>query len=272
LIYQTYIPAPPLSSFVDLFWFNQGYVPPHAMERILPDGSMSLIINLREDRVRAYNRETHGECGSLRGSLIAGAYSEFSIIDTKCQESTLGVHFRPGGASAFFRLPACELRNQDAGLEEFWGVEAFHLREQLLQAETPAMKFRMMEKYLFEHFEDPSARHSAVRFALREFQLVPHARTVAEVTNQIGLSPKRFIQRFNDEVGLTPKLFCRVRRFQQVLKMIGDGRVDWAAVAASCGYFDQAHFIHDFQSFSGLNPTTYVARRGEYYNHVPLAD
>jgi AraC-like DNA-binding protein len=96
---------------------------------------------------------------------------------------------------------------------------------------------------------------------------------VGSVTEDIGLSPKRFIQVFQDEVGLKPKLFCRVRRFQQVLHAISLGQeIDWADVAIDCGYFDQAHFIHDFRAFSGLNPSEYVARRTEHLNHVPLVD
>ena len=69
------------------------------------------------------------------------------------------------------------------------------------------------------------------------------------------------------------KLFCRIQRFQEVLHLIGTGRqVEWADVALTCGYFDQAHFIHDFRTFSGLNPTAYLAQRSEHLNHVPLPD
>ena len=102
-------------------------------------------------------------------------------------------------------------------------------------------------------------------------------RTISEVTEQIGLSPRRFIQLFSEEVGLTPKLFCRVRRFQQVLRSLQHGtlngrQIDWADIASSCGYFDQAHFIRDFRAFSGLNPTAWLPLRGEHINHVRIPD
>lgn len=113
--------------------------------------------------------------------------------------------------------------------------------------------------------------HPAVAFALREFHAVPHAQTVAEVTDRIGLSPRRFISVFTGAVGLSPKTYCRVQRFQAALCAISRGeRVVWTDVAASCGYYDQAHFIHDFRAFSGLTPSAYLARRGEHPNHVPL--
>ena len=109
--------------------------------------------------------------------------------------------------------------------------------------------------------------------ALRQFASRPQATSIAAVTEQIGLSPKRFIEAFRDEVGLTPKVFCRIRRFQQALAQIDQrGKVDWTAVALDAGYFDQAHFIHDFRAFSGINPSAYLARQSPYRNHVPLSD
>ena len=91
------------------------------------------------------------------------------------------------------------------------------------------------------------------------------------MTDSIGLSPRRFIEVFSQQVGLTPKRFCRVQRFQHVLRSIYTrDSVDWADLALTCGYFDQAHFIHDFRAFSGLSPTAYADQRGRHPNHVPL--
>ncbi len=89
------------------------------------------------------------------------------------------------------------------------------------------------------------------------------------------MSDRRFIQLFSQHVGLTPKLFCRVQRFQQVLRNVfstagADSVIDWPQIALACGYFDQSHFIHDFRAFSGINPTTYVANKTQFQNHVAL--
>ena len=98
----------------------------------------------------------------------------------------------------------------------------------------------------------------------------PSVVAVSQVADQLGLSHKHFIDCFRAQVGLTPKRFCRVRRFQRALAGIGaGGAVDWAQLACACGYFDQAHFIHDFRAFSGLKPSAYLAQRGELLNFVP---
>lgn len=272
MLARHYVPQPPLSDFVELFWLYEGYSQPHYKERLLPDGSMELVINLNEDQSRVYDRHNPTEYQSTRGVLV-GAQSEFFVIDTAEQYSVIGVHFKPGGAFPFFKLPAGELHNQHVSLDLLWGTGARELRDRLLEAPTAEAKFRILEESLVAHAAKPLLRHPAVGFALREFGDRRNTPSIADVTGQIGLSSRRFIDVFSDEVGLTPKLFCRVRRFQKVLRSIGKGQqVDWAGVALDCGYFDQAHFIHDFRAFSGLSPTAYAAHRTEHLNHVPILD
>jgi len=142
---------------------------------------------------------------------------------------------------------------------------------ELLGARSETETFQILESMLLARARGAFDRHPAVAFALKEFQGTAHARAVGEVTEQTGLSARRFIDVFEKEVGLTPKLFCRVRRFQKVLRLIRSGsEIDWTEIALSCGYYDQAHFIHDFRAFSGVNPSTYVASFTPHMNHVPI--
>ena len=270
---RTYILPPPLSEFVALFWLYEGVAAPHAKERVLPTGTMELVINLREDTLRVYDRQDYTRFQSFRGSVLCGAHSEFFVIDTASQAAIMGVHVKPGGAFPFLQRPAGEVHNTHVSLDTLWGAKAPALRERLLSATTPETRFCILEQFLFAQASRPLARHPAVAAALKELQCVPQTRTLSDLVEHIGLSPRRFIQVFRAEVGLTPKLFCRIQRFQEVVRRIGRGQpVDWLDVALACGYFDQAHFIHDFRAFSGLTPTTYLAQGSEHLNHVPLYD
>jgi AraC-like DNA-binding protein len=271
MIFHTHVPGPPLSDFVELMWFGDDYCVPHALERVLPTGDMSLIINLHEDRTRVYDRDDLRKCKTFPGAILVGAHSRFSVIDTAEQRTTAGAVFKPGGAFPFFKLPAGELQDDDVPLDVLWRAEASLLRERLLEAQTPQAKFAAFERVLLAKIVKPLERHPAVRFAVGNFLRRPHG-AISSVTQQIGLSERRFIQVFADQVGLTPKLFCRVQRFQQVLRQLTrTDDIDWAQIALSCGYFDQAHFIHDFRAFSGINPSTYLANKTQFQNHVVIA-
>lgn len=271
MIAHTYVPPPPLADFVALFWLYEGRALPRTQERALPTGTTELVINLRADRITVYDRDDHDRSRRFPGALVCGPHAEYFVIDRHDQEAILGVHFKPGGARPFFRHPASDFRNAHVALDALWGARAGELRERLLAAPAPAGKFRLLEQALLAAATRPLARHPAVAFALREFRRAPHALTIADVTGRVGLSGRHFGELFGAEVGLTPKLFCRVRRFQTLLQRIEAGRpIDWADLAAACGYYDQAHCIRDFRAFSGLSPTAYLAQRGEHPNHVPL--
>ena len=74
-----------------------------------------------------------------------------------------------------------------------------------------------------------------------------------------GLSPRQLRRRFLLEVGVGPKLLCRLLRFQQIFKAVDRNEANWAAVAVDCGYYDQAHLINDFRQFADQTPSLLMA-------------
>ena len=271
MLYLAHRPSPPLSDFVALFWLYEGYDVPHKRERLLPDGTVELVINLKEDRIRVYDSEDAANFHTIPGCVVSGPRSEFFIIDTESEAMTVGVHFKPGGAFPFFKFPPAELSNQSVGLDCLWGAASAHLREQLLEAPTPEKKFFVLERCLLQELAKPMERHPAVAFALHQFSRRSQAPSVSEIVKQIGFSQRHFIELFGNEVGLTPKVFCRVDRFQRIIRSAHDcGDIHWAELALDCGYYDQSHFIHDFQSFAGITPSEYLEHRTPHVNHVPM--
>jgi AraC-like DNA-binding protein len=94
---------------------------------------------------------------------------------------------------------------------------------------------------------------------------------VRQVCDASGYRPKRFIQLFENYVGLTPKVLCRVLRFQAVLDRIAARQtINWPKVALDCGYFDQSHLIRDFREFSGICPSDYRPVEPDRRNHVAV--
>ena len=274
MLYRLYRPPPPLGHFVELLWLYEGFRPAHPRERLLPTGTVEIVFDLRDDRVRTYGSRNLLKPNALSGSVVCGAHSEFFVIDTASQDAVMGVHFKPGGAYPFLNLPSGELHNQHADLSALWGRQRVSdLRERVLAAATPEGKLRILEEALLEKARGEFHRHRAVAYALGEFQACSGAHTVRAISERTGLSARRFIDLFEKEVGLTPKLFCRVQRFQRVLRCIQrQAPVDWSDLALRCGYYDQAHFIHDFREFSGISPTAYLAVHTPHLNHVPLVD
>lgn len=262
-------PSPPLDAFVDRVWACRNEPQPCALERILPSGSAQLIVNLKEDQTRLYDPGRPDRVAVAAGSVLSGAHTRYQIIDTLEQEYVAGVAFKPGGSALIMRAPAHECRDVDVPLDHVWGpARTAMLREQLLEARTLDAMLDVLESTLCESWTRRNL-HPAVGYALGMFDRAPQTTTIAAVTDRVGLSAKRFIERFKAEVGMTPKRYCRVRRFQRALTEADHcNQVDWTSVALDCGYFDQAHFIHDFRAFAGITPTAYEAARTPFHNHV----
>ena len=146
MIYATHIPRPPLDQFIEMLWFHEGFYADHRLERVLPDGSMEIIINLRDEKRHTFDPISYQPREVYRRSWLSGPHSEFIVIDTAPNASMIGVHLRPGGASAFFGLPLCELRNSVVELDTLWNCEAQNLRDQLLEApgQPPNFAFSRM--------------------------------------------------------------------------------------------------------------------------------
>src|SRR5262245_58709254 len=265
MIFCRHIPGEPLAQFIHWFWFYEDFQPLHRREHVLPDGSFELVINLREETRKLFDRDDGMRYSSFRRGWLSGAHSGYIVIDAMPDSSMIGVHFKPGGAAPFLRLPADKLHDGVVELDAIWGGDARDLRERLLAACGPKLKFRLLEDFLLdrltpERLDDTPQRR--ISWALDRFQREPQVPTIRAVVDKLGISHKHFIQHFRHRVGMTPKLFCRIRRFQQVLSKINSrGSIEWADIACDCGYSDQPHFVHDFQAFAGLNPTAYLSHR-----------
>ena len=289
MLLRLYYPKPPLSDFIENFWLYENYEPEQSQDRILPSGTFELVINLREDELRIYDPSQPESYRRYPGALVSGAYSAYFVIDTRQEHTLLGVHFKPGGAYPFLGIPADALSDTHVSLETLWGHAAVRLRERLCESASPEERFHVVEDTLKEQLFRPLEHHYAVLFGLdalgstgpmESFTGGDDTLRTRNVVRQIGISERRFIQVFRDEVGLTPRRFFRIQRFHRALTLLQKtlAAPDGARLAVECGYFDQSHLIHDFVAFSGSRPMEYVRRQQRLQetethikrNHLPV--
>jgi AraC-like DNA-binding protein len=276
-------PAQTIAPWVETLWYCEAYQVAHRKEHVLPNGRFQLVIDLSESA----HRPQGPWCASFRKAappLLVGMRSEYSVIETAGLQSIVGVIFRPGGTCPFFEFPADEFYNQEIPLDSIWGSAAARLRDRLREAGTIPERFRVLEAALLDRARKRLQLHPAVRFALGEFSNAPHIRNVLDVTRDAGLSRRRFAQLFREQIGMTPKLYCRLRRFQEIVRKLSAGtpahrpqgplcaveKIDWADVALEGGYCDQAHMAHEFRAFSGISPGAWLSQDRPFQNHMVI--
>lgn len=267
---------PSLAGFVKSIWLGASAPagPAGGREHILPTGEMHLVFRLSGPPVCIFEGPAHAAGKTLGHALVGGARSGFYAKDCSVPSQAIGVQLLAGAAQALLGLPASELAGQHVALEDLWGQKAGLMLEQLMAAPTPDEKVRTFQSLLSERLQATNAivMHPVVRLALEQFAA---GATVKQAVAQSGYSHRQFIHLFSLAVGLTPKLYCRVQRFQRALTLLRPVRTHLPAsladVAAMAGYSDQAHFNRDFSAFAGTSPERYRLARPASPNHLPIA-
>jgi AraC-like DNA-binding protein len=258
MLYLSYQPPAPLSEFIERMWLVSGGQSPRR-ERILPSGTIELVINLLQDQVRIDKTLEHAHLQTFSGAVVSGTYSAAFVIDAMQHAAMMGVHFKPGGAFAVLGIPLTELTDSHVDAAALGGdAAARELRERLCTARTHRARFRYLERVFIERLRPNRGRHPVVPFALESFGPDGFGASVRDVARRSGLSHRRFLTLFKSEVGLPPKEFCRILRFQHVHAVAQrTGRINWTEIAIRCGFYDQPHLTNEFRRLSGLTPRQY---------------
>jgi len=272
LLFLEHTPAPPLNRFVQMLWYARAPQTVHSRERILPSGHTQVIVNLARDYL--LDCPEGGPERRSAPSAVVGARSIYEIVNTSDMADLIGIVFQPDGLPLFVRDRADLFSNRGIDLEDVWGAPVRDLRDRLRDLPDPLDRLQCFEQFLADSFaarllQPRPLHHCAVQYAIRRFAYAPSVVTVRDVARSTGWSERRFSQVFREQVGLSPKVWCRVRRFQRAVKELHAGAdVPWAKLALDCGFYDQSHFANEFRAFSGVDVTTYSANRTLWANHI----
>jgi AraC-like DNA-binding protein len=262
-----YRPRPPLADYVEFFghWRSCGA---SYRSRALPRGAATIVLDVGQRQQLDFYTADGDTRLTVPPAIIIGPHSASYITDLAADEPVMAIHFRPGGAFPFLGIPQGDLEDARVGLDEIWGRDGQELHERLIEASSPAAGFGVLEEFLLKRARFSVRRHPGVAVAMAAIEADP-SRQMAEVRRLAGLSAKRMIGMFRAEVGLAPKAYARVRRLQAVLRRLHAGTEGGARVAADTGYFDQAHFVREFRSFTAMTPMQYRRQRIVLPSHVP---
>ncbi|SPE45636.1 putative transcriptional regulator AraC family [Candidatus Sulfotelmatobacter sp. SbA7] len=234
--YLELVPPPPLADSVECFWTMESQE--SFRHRVLPDGCADII----------FTRD------SGKASLtVVGTMTRFADFEISSRQQTVGVRFRPGMWREHFGVPSPEITDSLLPLEDVWGARGRALLEQMVRADSPQQCAAMLGRAL-----KPSRARTPVQRALAWMEANPGCVSLDDVAFQTGLSPRQFRRICLQQTGISPKLLARVLRFRKALARVQSQAGEHAGLAADCGYFDQSHFIAEFQRFAGQTPAAYL--------------
>lgn len=259
--YREYRPCERTASILACIWTLEGHAREIAEPQpVLPDGCTEIIVHFgdRFQRVRLDGRATQAEL------IFAGQLTEQLTLAATGVVAVLGIRFRPDGLAALFRQPLHELTGVVTDLQSV-DPQAYRallrIRESAASMADAAARAREWVAARADRARiDPRVASAVAAIEGSGGQL-----PIGTVLRTCGTSARQLERLFDAGVGLSPKRFARVTRFQRALALLEqvERRGPTAAAAFDCGYADQAHFIRDFKALAGYPPGAHLVRRTE---------
>ncbi len=271
MIYQAHVPRPPLDKFIDVLIYFERLEQTHTVDRFLPNGDTEILIDFHDTPQFIYDNNTLKEIQACNHVWASGLRTDPITIPSGNGAAMMVIAFKKGMAAPFFPFPMEEIADCVVDADLIWGSDFADLRERLLDERNIAMRFWLVEEFLLARFASVLNINPCIAFALNEMTKRPDRISIARMNEQIGYSQKHFTEMFRKHVGVTPKSYLKIMRFQKAIQAIdASDNIEWDMIAQECGFYDQSHFISDFKHFSGFTPEQYSKIRSHYQNYVPV--
>jgi AraC-like DNA-binding protein len=193
-------------------------------------------------------------------SFAAGLYAGPVVIESFGGACCVQVNFTPLGARRFFRLPMSELADSMVVLDDVLGAQGLALRERLGNAPDWTTRFDMVEAFVTARLENAPETPLEIAWAYDRIITSGGRTRIASIAERLGWSRKHLAGSFSNAIGIGPKTLSRIVRFNRALGLSRQQTVDWAGIAADCGYADQAHLVREFRDLAGETPTALSVR------------
>lgn len=271
MIFELHIPSFPLSQFIESFIYYRDYNPVHSVDRFLPDGNVNIVFDLTDYPKYIYDNDSLKEIQTCRNVWFSGMRNSYITIPSGKDSEMFIINFHKGKSYPFVEMPLHELTDSVVDAELVLTNEILDLREMIMEAGSIIQKFCTAENYLLKKFSHKLIVNPFIEFAVNKIIEAPHQLSVEYISSKVGYSQKHLIKLFKDNVGLTPKGFLKIMRFQKAIQEIAAAKISsWPSIALESGFYDQAHFINDFKSFSGFTPNEYLQKQYEHINYIPV--
>ncbi len=247
---------PKLQGLIDHLWAYEG-PSSHRRKRVFPNGRVELILNFGE-RYRLV-----AGCGEVSPTTwLSGPQVGPILLEQPAHQHVLGVRLRPAGARAVVARPMRHTTGLSLDLSDLIGPEAAELLDRCAEAPSIERRFRVVAQWIARCFGRTQRMDRAVAWAVAQLDASGGTTSIATLRERTGFSKTQLVEAFRDEVGLTPKLYGRIVRFQRALLQLQTaGPARLTDVALDAQYYDQAHMNADFRALGGVTPRAFLAAR-----------
>jgi AraC-like DNA-binding protein len=251
-MYQLFAPDAALQPYIETYWFLRTDAPLTLTDHFYVDGRADVLFNFGVDYTRTNGQ---GTAERLAVSHLDAQRDYPLSIAQHGMIDLIGVRFRAGGVAAFTRMPLSHAFNLTVSLRDLWGSDSHVLESRLYHCADLVDRVRLLDSFFLRQYAPHESLPAMMHIAhtITHSEIIPR---VAALSDSLGYSPRNFDRLFKHVFGYTPKFYTRIVRFQRALSVLErDPSRTLADLAFACGYYDQAHFTHEFRVFAGKTPS-----------------
>ncbi|MAU70766.1 MAG: AraC family transcriptional regulator [Pseudozobellia sp.] len=258
--YQQIFPSEPLRRYIRYFWTLEDGGPNFSERtfKIMSDGLPGLIFQANK---KSFLTEKNQELPQL---FLYGQTTRHTVHKAMENFHNIGVYFQPTALKSLFGIDAYELKDKHI---DIIGLMGTNITEQLLNAATPQQRIKILSTFFNKQAEQRKTENKKVVFAIKQLQM---GISLPTVQNELNITERSLERYFKQYVGISPKLYARINRFQTALETLRKSNFDSLTdIAYQNNYFDQSHFIRDFKEFAGTTPKHFLHQANEQVANFP---
>lgn len=260
MFYKKYSPSLALQPYIYCYYLWEQTDPSTAFVELYtpPNGYGGLVINYGEPNSVMAPKE---KWTKLPKSFLVGQFTQGYSLRLSKHLGMVGVAFWPAGMSYLLGIAMPDLTDQRVELELVLGNDASLLEEQILESHSGSQRIAVLDRFFLDKLY---ASPPTLDLIDKAFSTILHHKgiiSISSLVNESHLGARQFRRRFIEKIGIPPKLYSRIKRFNYISTLSGVSDCCWMDIVHHGGYYDQAHFIKDFCAFSGKKPTEYIKNR-----------
>lgn len=264
--YKVYAPADALKPYVKYFWSLQStsaYCPSQSF-RTIADGCPGLIFQ------QADNGLFYQSDKQLPETFLYGQSTKFGEFSVKGTFNTIGIFFYPSALKLLFGITAQEFTDSCFDVDQEAKKHGFYLSEQLSEASSIPERIMILSAYLlFQIKNNTHHKNEIMGYALSMIMKSGGNISLKELQEKTQTTERTFERKFKEYIGISPKLFTRICRFQASLSQIRHNNFEKLSdIAFENDYADQSHFIRSFKEFTGFSPNQYQIKSNEIVENL----
>jgi len=244
-------PPDGLKHLVECYWIVKSTDTTPSLQKIIPDGFPEIIFHFGDP----YKIELKSDWELQRNSLVAGQITKYFFLENTGTSDILGIKLKPAALTQLFDTDMSLLKDKVLALEDFGNHHVSQINQFIRQTQDNPSRIKIINDYFLRLTE--KAQKNPIEKAIEIIFSSNGMLSISSICEQSEVTERQLERHFKKYIGLSPKFYARLIRFSYIFQVAQQKKLSWAEVGIESGFYDQAHFIKNFKSFTGEDPSRY---------------